>query len=315
MLRHRRVRAFPPLRGARARNAPFFFLPALRSLSRRRTSASRDILALRSSQWDARRGRQGLYKAARSIAAAALRWLWWWLRVFGRLVPAAASPLPGGPGPRIPGRDQVCGGAEGKRGSSGVAAGRRGAGGAAMSRPRGASGGSGLRRGDAQRWRGGAGRERRLAPAGRRAGGPAGGVRAPCVRSPAAYVRVSSPRPSTAPELSVRPSSLTNSLPCFSLPSPGLLLCGCWRLLVVTGECVCAPGQGASVRISQRGSRGAEGPGGAEGRAPARGRAQRSWPVFLLPCVAGVVRCPKATGVVAQLRRVLEEPFGGIKCP
>lgn len=114
MLRHRRVRAFPPLRGARARNAPFFFLPALRSLSRRRTSASRDILALRGSQWDARRGRQGLYKAARSIAAAALRWLWWWVRVFGRLVPAAASPLPGGPGPRIPGRDQVCGGAEGR---------------------------------------------------------------------------------------------------------------------------------------------------------------------------------------------------------
>lgn len=108
---------------------------------------------------------------------------------------------------------------------------------------------------------------------------PAPGERAAaarCVRGAAAYVLC---LPPGAPPGA--PSSLTSSPPLLlrplfflpplfpSLPSPpprpGLLLCGCWRLLVVTGECVCAPGPGGSVCISHRCLGG--GVGGPQGRA------------------------------------------------
>lgn len=60
-------------------------------------------------------------------------------------------------------------------------------------------------------------------------------------------------RPTSVPELYV----FSNKLSALLLPPPpGLLLCGCWRLHVVTGECVYVLGPGGSVCISLRGATG-----------------------------------------------------------
>lgn len=108
---------------------------------------SRALLALPDSQWEARRGPQGLYKAPRSAAAAGGRGSWRSPGVrerrvrVGVSVPRVASLFrPGEPGwaePSRPGRGQVCAGAEGGR-EEGVVPEAGGWGGAAMSGPRGA---------------------------------------------------------------------------------------------------------------------------------------------------------------------------------
>lgn len=78
------------------------------------------------------------------------------------------------------------------------------------------------------------------------------------VRPQKGCVRLSPPvcRPTSVPELYV----FSNKLSALLLPPPpGLLLCGCWRLHVVTGECVYVLGPGGSVCISLRGATGSHG--------------------------------------------------------
>lgn len=104
---------------------------------------------------------------------------------------------------------------------------------------------------------------------------PAEGLRA-CVPVSSS---LSSP-PSSVSELSVFSNKLSALL--LPRPPPGLLLCGCWRLLVVTGECVCVLGPGGSVCIShryapERRARGSDGTRGRDCQAGLCPRAE-TWP-------------------------------------
>lgn len=95
----------------------------------------------------------------------------------------------------------------------------------------------------------------------------------------------------------------SNKLSALLLPRPpGLLLCGCWRLLVVTGECVCVLGPGGSVCISHRYSQerwgrmgpgeGATGPGCVRGLRPGR-REGLTVPLMLnVSCSSSPLPCP-----------------------
>lgn len=161
-----------------------------------------------------------------------------------------------------------------------------------MSRSRGASGGSGLRRGDAQRWRGGAGRERRLAPAGRRAepGGRGEGSVCPQSGCVCACLLSAPLRSAGAVCLSVRPSVLSNELSALLLP-PFPRASALWMLAASCCDrrmCVC-PGP---RRIGTYFAAGLAGGGGAgRGGGPSPGTREGSALLARVPSTPCRQRC------------------------
>lgn len=263
-------RAFPPLRGARARSVPL--APAPRALPQ----PPRHVPALPSSAANGRRAarRRALYKGA---AAAGVRQrlsggLEWRVRLRGRgPIHRTASFFPAyGPSPvslSRPGKAQVCardgrreevlvvpeaGGRLGRGGHVGAA--QRLSGERCPPRRRAESGPAGRDSGAGGARRPGGRRVRavpaELALSHRWASGSSGAV---CPQKGCVCVSPPVCRPTSVPELYV----FSNKLSALLLPPPpGLLLCGCWRLHVVTGECVYVLGPGGSVCISLRGATG-----------------------------------------------------------
>lgn len=119
---------------------------------------------------------------------------------------------------------------------------------------------------------------------------PAGGVRDLCVRSPAAYVRASSLRPSAAPELSVCPSVLSNELSALLLP-PFPRASALWMLAASCCDrrmCVC-PGP---RRIGTYLAAGLAGGGGAgRGGGPSPGTREGSALLARVPSTPCRQRC------------------------